>query len=625
MVGEPPSVASSPAATLRRVRLAYLPPPLLTVSDFADTHIVVTSGPLAGTRWRTDFAPYQRGILDAFHSKGIQTVAVMGSSQWGKTACAVAIVAYHMAHDPCSILVVEPTVQPMAKDFAKNRLDPIIEASPVLKDAVSRKRTKGATNAALAKTFKGGSLSVGGANSAASLAARDVRLLVLDEVDRYPAELPGEGSTLAIAMKRTQAFKQQRRILLLSSPTLKGAPIDVWFQRGDQRRYFVPCPACGTMHPYEWRQVRWTDDNPETARLHCPACDHGITDAERIAVLRRGEWRPTAQTLTDPTVVSFHLWEAYSPLSSLREIVAGFLRARALQKQGDRAEMHTWQNTTLGEPIARDGDGDGVAPSTLLARLETWPQDVDVAAGGCCLTAGIDTQDDRLEVLVVAWGPGEEAWIVDRHTLPGDPDKAEVWRMLDGLLDVPYRHETGQTLMIHSACIDSAGHRTSAVYDYVERKAGRRVYAIIGRDGQRPIVSSPSQKRWGRGERQVPLYTVGVDAAKSLWISRLALPEMGAGFVHLPATDWCDAELAAQLTAEQLVTRWHKGIPTQTWQKLRARNEALDCAVYALAALRLLNPRLPAMLQALTGNGPTPPAAAPIPPARRVSRSRYLG
>jgi phage terminase large subunit GpA-like protein len=615
---------------LRTVRQRWAPPPNLTVSDFCDREIIVTTGPLAGTHWQTDFSPYQRGILNAFHEPGVEIVVVMGSSQWGKTSCAVNLVAYHIAHDPCPILIVEPTVDPMARDFAKNRLDTVIQASPLLRDTVSKKRSRDASNTTLAKTFRGGSLSVGGANSAASLAARSVRLLVLDEVDRYPPELPGEGSTLAIAFKRTIAYRRRRRILMTSSPTLRGAPIDVWFQRGDQRHFYVPCPNCGVFHTFQWAQVRWLNSDPTTAHLECPSCAHRIDDAERVAILADGEWRAEKSDRDDRTIVSFHLWEAYSPLSSLTEIVASFLRARAAQKSGDRSEMHAWQNTTLGEPVDPD-DGDGVEPTGLLLRREPYPRDVDVPSSACCVTMGVDVQDDRIELLAIGWGPGEESWLIDRQTLPGDTSRPEPWAALDQVLDQPLRHEGGARLMVQSTCVDSAGHRTDLVYDWVSKRAARRVYAIIGRDGQRPIVSSPSPRGWGQQARKVPLYTVGVDAAKAMWISRLSLTEHGPGFVHFPHASWCDEELVAQLTSERLVTRWNKGVPVQVWKKMRPRNEMLDCAVYALAALRLLNARLPIMAEMLQARGADPhsPHASGAPtPARRVRRvsfSPFLG
>jgi phage terminase large subunit GpA-like protein len=624
----------STQALLEKVTALYAPPSELTVSEFADRALIVTSGPLAGTRWRTDFTPYLRAILDAFHEPGVEIVVVQASSQVGKTAAAVIVVAYHMVHDPSPILVVEPTVDPMAKDFSRNRLRPIIEASPTLRERVGKRRAKDSSNTTLAITFRGGDVAIGGANSAASLAARSRRLLVLDEVDRYPLELPGEGSTIALAMKRTAAYRHRRRVLMLSSPTLHGGTIDTWFQRGDQRRFHVPCPECGEMHPLQWANVRWVNDDPTTARLHCPSCDHAMDDAERLAAVANGEWRAAQPERPDRSIVSFHLWEAYSPFSSLTEIVAAFLRAKAVWKTGNRSELHTWQNTTLGEPVEPD-EGEGVEPHVLLLRREAYDPTVHIPGGICAMTLGVDVQDERLEALVVGWGPGEESWLLDRITIPGDTSRPQPWKELDALLDVEFQHQLGPRLRILATCIDSAGHRTSEVYEYCHRQAARRVYATIGRAGNHPLVSSPAPRRWGRGERQVPLYTVGVDAAKAIAMSRLAMPEKGPGYMHIPATDWADEELALQLTSERLVTVYTRGIRKVEWKKIRIRNEALDCYVLAYAALRLLNPKLDLWMEhiervaamgattaASTAGEARPTARHPRP--RRVARSTYL-
>lgn len=592
----------------QEIRLLWLPPTELRVSEYADKEVMVTTGPLQGSHWQTDFAPYQRGILDAFHEAGVEYVVLQASSQVGKTSAAVVMVVYHIAHDPCPILIVEPTVDPMAKDFSKNRLDPIIAASPALRDSVSKKRVKDSSNTVLQKTFVGGSLSIGGANSAASLAARTIRLLILDEIDRYPPELPGEGATIQIALKRTAAYRGRRRVMMLSSPTLRGAPIDSWFQRGDQRRYCVPCPSCGHPHAFRWQNVRWKDDDPSTARLHCPACDHAIDDAERVAILSRGKWTASHPERNDHSIVSFHIWEAYSPFSNLAEIVKSFVKAREAQKAGDSSLMHTWQNTTLGEPIELDA-GEGVEPDSLIVRRESYGEDVDAPEGVCCITMGVDTQDNRLEALIIGWGPGEESWLLDRRELPGDTSQPGPWEMLDELLDHSYRHPSGLRLPIHATCIDSGGHRTDFVYDYAIRQAARRVYAIIGRAGQWPIVSSPSRRTWGTKRRKVTLYTIGVDTAKAILISRYRLTEKGRGYFHIPLEDWADEELAAQLTSERLVTRWTKGVPRQAWQPIRVRNEALDCAVYALGALRLLHPDLELLAQRI-GQPESEPAPA---------------
>jgi phage terminase large subunit GpA-like protein len=272
--------------------------------------------------------------------------------------------------------------------------------------------------------------------------------------------------------------------------------------------------------------------------------------------------------------------------------------------------MHTWQNTTLGEPVEPER-GEGVEPHALLSRLEIY--EAQVPRGAAFLTAGIDTQDDRLEALVVGWGRGEEAWLVDRQRLTGQTSEPGPWLQLEELLGRQYRHESGAFLPIGASCLDTAGHRTAEAYVFAARmrqRARHRLYACIGRDGQRPIVSSPSPRTWGKEARPVELYTVGVDAAKDLIQNRLGLEEPaaadgaratggGPGRVHLPAADWVDDELAQQLTSERLVTKYSKGVPVKVWKQIRPRNEMLDCFVLGLAALRLARVDLGALAQRL--------------------------
>jgi phage terminase large subunit GpA-like protein len=480
-----------------------------------------------------------------------------------------------------------------------------------------------------------------------------VKLLILDEIERFPIELEGEGATIEIALKRTLAYQPHRRVLLLSSPKLVGGPIHKWFQRGDQRHYYVPCVHCGAMDRIRWANVRWTDDDPATAHLVCTACGGQWGDADRLASLAKGEWLAEHPERADHRIVSFAMWEGYSPLSTLREIVRTFLAARQAQREGDRSLMHTWQNTTLGEPVEPD-DGIGVEPHVLLLRREPYCQDVDAPEGVVAITMGVDLQDDRIEALVVGWGLGEESWLLDRQVLPGDPAQPSVWEMLDQILETEYRHALGVALPIHASAVDSGGHKTDFVYDYCRRQAARRVYAVKGVAGARPVVSSPSPRRGGVGERKVDLFLVGVDSAKALLMSRLALTEKGRGYIHIPVADWADEELAAQLTSERLVTRFTKGIPETFWKQMRARNEMLDAWIYSYWAMRRLRPPLEqwsariaeaaaarrAFDTAAAGN--QPPAPAPVetagdpadpspprpalspPPGRRTYRSNFM-
>jgi phage terminase large subunit GpA-like protein len=612
------------AMKLAEVLAVLEPPPALTVSEWADAERRLPIGASAEPGpWRTDREPYQRGLMDAVH-EGAETIVIQKSAQVGATEVLLNAIGYHIAHDPSPILLVEPT-ESLAKRLSKHRLGPMLRDTPALRARVADPRGRRSTSTLLLKAFPGGFLALVGANSPTPLASDPIRLLLADEIDKYPPYVGDEGDPLALAMKRTTTFWNRLHVLT-STPTVKGlSRIESWFSLSDQRRYFVPCPRCGEAFVLEWRHVRWeggAGGDPETAHFVCPACGGRILDHERPGMIARGAWRATAPFRG---VIGFHLWEAYSSRARLARIVRNFLVAKS---RGVEA-LREWVNQTLGETWEEAGEQ--ARPEVLVLRREAYSRD-RLPAGVVCLTAGVDVQDDRLEVSVWGWGLGEESWVIEHRVLPGDPARPEPWQLLDEVLQAPYPHAGGARLPIHATCVDTAGHRSSYAYDYVLKRQHLRVFATIGRDGDRPIVSAPSEKRFGRDPRPVRLYTIGVDMAKALLASRLQLTAIGPGFVHLPKT--VDEEFIAQLTAEKLVTRYAHGVPVRQWIQTRPRNEALDCANLALAALRLLNPRLAAMAEILAATPPAPPAARPdapgpaatpaAPPQRRMVPSPYL-
>jgi phage terminase large subunit GpA-like protein len=603
---------------LAEVLAVLEPPPTLTVSQWADAERRLAIGASAEPGpWRTDLEPYQRGLMDAVH-EGAETIVVMKSAQVGATECLLNITGYFLAHDPAPILLIEPT-EGLAKRLSKHRLGPMLRDTAALRARVPDSRGRKAASTLLLKQFPGGHLALVGANSPTPLSSDPIRLVLADEIDKYPPSVGEEGDPLALGLKRTTTFWNRLHVLT-STPTVKGASrIESWFHLSDQRRYFVPCPRCTQAFVLEWRQVRWEGGaagDPDTAHLECPACHGAIADHERPGMIARGGWQATAPFRG---VIGFHIWECYSSRASLTRIVRNFLAARA---RGVEA-LREWVNQTLGETWEEAGEQ--ARPDMLLLRREAYTP-AQLPAGVVCLTAGVDVQDDRLEGLVLGWGLGEESWVIEARTFPGDPARPEVWAQLDAVLTMPYRHADGSQRMIMATCVDTAGHRTDFVYDYVKARQHLRVFATIGRDGDRPLVSAPAEKRSGRDPRPVRLYTIGVDMAKALLAARLQLTA-GPGLVHLPAG--VDEEFCAQLTAEKLVTRYREGVPVRTWVQMRPRNEALDCAVLALAALRLLAPRLEIMAQFAAQAAPAVAAGvqlppAPGPPARRVARSEYL-
>jgi len=419
-----------------------------------------------------------------------------------------------------------------------------------------------------------------GANAPASLASRPIRVVLCDEVDRYPHSAGSEGDPVSLASKRATTF-WNRKIVLTSTPTIKGVSrIEYEYEQSDKRRYHVPCHECGQAQTLNWSNVQWDKDEagnhlPDTARYVCDHCGVLWEEKHRLAATRKGEWiadNPGGNR------AGFHLSELYSPWSALSDMVRGFIDA-----SGNTEQLKTWVNTTLGE--SWEDRGDQVDQNSLYARREDY--EADVPGDALIITAGIDVQRDRIEVEVVAWGEGEESWNVDYRVIPGDTARDEVWQDLENALSADYQHATGTALHITAAVIDS-GDQTTRVYEFVRQSRHQRLFAGKGVSGAGRPVAQISRRQSGQNRRQVDLYALGVDDAKGTLYARLKMSEPGPGYCHFPLDR--DVEYFEQLTAEKLVTKFHKGFPRKEWVKTRPRNEALDCRVYAYAALKILNP-----------------------------------
>ncbi len=495
----------------------------------------------------------------------------MCAAQLGKSECLNNTIGYYMDYDPCPILLMQPTLD-LAMAYSKDRITAgLLKSTPALREKVKDSKVKDSGNTHLHKVFPGGALSLVGANSPSSLASRPIRVVLCDEVDRYPLSAGEEGDPVSLAKRRAATF-WNRKIILVSTPTNRGASrIEAAYEESDKRKYLVPCHDCGHEQELAWANVIWHDNNPKTANYICPECGSAWGDGERRRAISKGRWQATRPF---NGVAGFHLSALYSPWVVLSDAVEEFLAAKK-----DPMRLKTFVNTFLGETW--EDQGEGVDDVELVQRRESYdgvPEEVAL------LTAGVDVQDDRLEVEVVGWGAGEESWCVDYRVLHGDPSSPQLWKQLDDVLLQTFEHPIGKPMIIRATCIDSGGHHTRAVYNYAKTRAGHRVFAIKGIGGEgKPIVGRPSKNNIGK----VPLYPVGVDTAKELFYARLRQNEAGPGYCHFH--DRLDEEHFRQLTAEKQVIRYHKGYPKRGWIKTRTRNEALDVRVYAMAALAILN------------------------------------
>ena len=578
----------------RAWRDGLTPDPLLTVSEWSDRHRMLSSKASAEPgRWRTSRTPYLKAIMDCLSpTSPVERVVFMKAAQLGATEMGSNWIGYVIHHAPGPMMAVWPTVE-MAKRNSKQRIDPLIEESSALAELIAPARSRDSGNTILAKEFRGGVLVMTGANSAVGLRSMPVRYLFLDEVDGYPLDVEGEGDAISLAEARTRTFSR-RKIFIVSTPTISGgSAIEREYEASDQRRYFVPCPHCNHPQWLRFEQLRWDKGQPETAAYICEACDTAISEHHKTWMLERGEWQAMAQGKT----AGFHLSSLYSPVGwrSWRDIAAAW-EAAVNKESGSAAAIKTFKNTELGETWVEEGE----APDwqRLVERREDYRMGT-VPLGGLLLVGAADVQKDRIEASIWAFGRGKESWLIEHRVLMGDTARDAVWKALAAMLAENWTHACGAQMPLARFALDT-GFATQEAYAFVRACHDPRVMAVKGVRsgvmGGAALIGTPTAIDVSQGgkklRRGIKVFTVAVGIAKLEFYNNLRksadvgedglTPVFPAGFVHLPKID---AEFIQQLCAEQLITRRDRnGFPVREWQKMRERNEALDCYVYARAA-----------------------------------------
>ena len=561
--------------------LAFKPPKKLTLSEWADEYAYLSAESSAeGGRWHT--LPYQKAMMDAITDPKIEQVTVMKSARVGYSKILNHIIAYHIHQDPCGIMVVQPTIEDAA-GYSKEEIAPMIRDTKVLTNLVSDAKTRDSNNTILQKQFPGGVLSLVGANSARGFRRVSRRIVLFDETDGYPASAGTEGDQIKLGIARTQYF-WNRKIVAGSTPTIKDfSRIERLFDQSDQRRYYVPCCHCGHMQYLRWANMRWQDNDPLTASYACEECGALIPHSKKRWMVERGEWRATQPG--NGRHAGFHIWAAYSysPNAEWSNLVEEFLLSK-----NDPEQLKTWINTTLGEcwedEYASKVGADGLMERAAVEKYEKGvpPKEVLMLSLGC------DVQDDRLSMSVWGLGRNEEMYLVDRKVIYGSPARADLWKQMDEVLMDKYKNEDGVELKIDSAAIDTGGHFTQEVYQYVRERSHLGLIGIkgMGQKGKPPI-GKPTKvdiNFSGKSLRKgVQLFPVGVDTIKTTLHNRLKDAELGDGYIHFYPTITTD--YFQELTAERQVLRYKHGYQERIWvKKSNARNEALDEMVYAYAA-----------------------------------------
>lgn len=640
----------------------YRPPPEQTASQWADEerYLSPESCPEPG-KWHTSRVEYMRGFMDACSDPEIPEVIGLFGAQMAKTDAVLNVCGFHIQVDPAPILMIQPDLK-LAEAWSKDRLAPMLRDTPSLRGLVEDARDSG--NTILHKTFPGGHITVTGANSPASLAMRPIRIVIGDEIDNYGVSAGQEGSPLELAGTRTVAFWNAKKIWI-TTPRNKGSSLSekIW-EKSDQRRYFVPCHDCGHEQYLKWAQIQW-DKDPETgehltdtARYVCERCGAWWDDVQRWAAISVGRWIATKPFRG---VAGFHLPAFAAPWESrtMAAIAKKFREARRAPHLFKVFVNTIWCDWYEEKYSALNSD-------RVQSRKEPYPErdgQVLVPRGVGLVTAGVDVQDDRIEVQIQGYGASWEQWKLQYHVLYGDPSAPALWDGLWELLCRPLPGEDGLPHYIRATAVDTGGHHTLRAYEFCRPRYRMRMadgltsfcFAIKGKGGQGgkfwPVI--PSTKNKGK----VPLFIVMVDHAKEVLYTALdRIKEAGPGFIHFPmsvsAGQPFDERYFAQLTSEKVVDRNSPNGETMRVWELKVdggRNEALDTSVYGHAALHGLmgmgvdveRKTEERAALALASAGHVPPTAPPVasapaerrpatagptapPPQRRVGRSRWM-
>ena len=498
-----------------------------------------------------------------------------------------------------NMIVVFPTLDD-GKQWELTRFEPMRSSTKALARRIRPADEKGADNTKLRKKYPGGALRIIGANRIGAMKSSTVRYVKFEEPDEYPI-LP-QGTLVGLVSKRTENFGRKAKMYGDGTPTFDGrSEIQRQVLRGDQRKWHLHCPDCGHAQPLVWEQVKWVDGDVDSARYACVACGvlntevawkernylprpRGMTE-EEAATSGRAFWRATAVGL--PGVASWCGLEALAAPLGWRPWPS--LATLWIEAQGGGDEkLREFVNNYRGLPYQ-----DRIRTETNAEQLQQRAEQYDMMTcpqGGLVITGGVDTQDNRLAVVLRAWGRGEESWGIWHGEIYGDPSSPETWAKLRELLTAPIRHASGQTMRVDAVAVDAGGHHAEDVLAFCRdaNLRGRHWFAIRGHKSiDAPKLGRPKTVEFTWRGRPVPggaeQRMIGTQAIKNIIDGRLKQTKPGGGTYHFPLG--FQADYYKQMRSERRVWRRDmRGNKALWWEKSAERNEAWDCEVYAYAS-----------------------------------------
>lgn len=627
---------------MRKALAGMTPPDDLTVTQWAEAKRRLSAESAAEPGpWRTERTPYLREPMDAFTDPKVRHIVMVAASQVGKSEFLNNCIGYIIDEDPGSILFIHPTTID-AQEYSKLRIAPMLRDSPALRQKIAAPKSRDSHNTILQKAYPGGILTMCGSTEAHALASKPIRYVFGDERDRWATSAGNEGDPWDLAMARQTTFYNAKAVEVSTTTIKNASAIEAAYYTGTMERWNSKCPHCGEYHEIRWSDIRFEYDeiivsHKKTYKVKkvyytCPGCGCISTEAE----MKRApaKWIAENPEAYGQGTRSFWLNAFVSQWASWESIVLKYLNAL-----GSTKKMQVVFNTCFGEPWEDRGDIED--EDSLLARREDYGKDkngepVELPPGVLVLTAGVDTQDDRMEYEIAGHGFFGETWGIEKGIVMGRPDDDATWNKLDEVVfDRVMRFENGVGLRVSMSFVDEGGHFTQSVRAQCNARISKKVFCIKGMPGQdKPYISPPKKQKIFVNQIAVGTcwqYQLGVDSGKEIIMDNLRVQTPGQKYCHFPKRDDYGSAYFAGLLSETKVYDPNKKQPW-SWKKIpgHERNEPLDCRNYALAAFKALPKNLDEIdrqIKAASGvRVPAPPSANITPPKRRPaqrSRQKY--
>lgn len=595
--------------------------------------------------------------MDTFTSRNYSGMIFVGPAQCGKTQSLILnTVAYSVLIDGMDMIIYCPT-QASARDFSTRRIDRMNRYSEEIGSQLRKERD---ADNKFDKHYKNGMMLSISWPSVTELAGRPIGRVVMTDRDRMPDDIDGEGEPYDLASKRTTTFGSFAMCCAESSPSrpvidpkwVKKTPHEAppcggilgLYNRGDRRRFYWPCPDCGSYFEGNFKMLTWEKNSnamasAESVRMVCPHCAYRIHSDLRHDMLMSGKWVKEGQGVevggtifgngSRTRIASFWLNGVAASFTNWNALVQTFIEAeQAFDRTGDEDALKKFYNNDLGEPYMPKSMEAERLPEVLASRAEDLggsETEPVVPEGVRFLVATVDVQQNMFIVQVHGISPGEPADMVfvDRFQIRLSNDRTdqdgqvswvkpgsylEDWDLITELViekTYPLGDGSGRSMMIkHTAC-DSGGKAgvTANAYEFYRklRKAGKAGRFTLVKGTTTPgspraqinYPDSSNSKVKAAAHGDVPVLMLQSNQIKDMASNRLDCLLPGKGMVRYPKwlPDWFYVELCIERRDEK---GWVK--PPHT------RNEAWDLLYYCIGVM--ISP----MLQIETLDWNNPPA-----------------